>query len=162
MERMDWGDLVDFVSFGNIGADQIEQDCQFYVLVAPQNVVGGGAIISKLIEMVQIHSSMRELSQQYLSASPACTSRLLISALQCAGGSSCWAGQNNNHIKCPLRGCAIIIWGHGREVRHERRVNVPQGDGLFTWLRAVLCDWCRGRKERMAFAASFQPAYHFR
>lgn len=49
---MDWGDLVDFVSFGNIGADQIEQDCQFYVLVAPQNVVGGGAIISKLIEMV--------------------------------------------------------------------------------------------------------------
>ena len=50
MERMDWGDLVDFVSFGNIGEDQID-DSQFYILVAPQNVVGS-TIVTKLTEMV--------------------------------------------------------------------------------------------------------------
>jgi hypothetical protein len=50
MEAMDWGDLVDFVGFGNVGADQID-DAQFYLLVAPQNVVGS-TIMTKLLEMV--------------------------------------------------------------------------------------------------------------
>ena len=50
MEAMDWGDLVDFVGFGNVGADQID-DARFYLLVAPQNVVGS-TIMTKLLEMV--------------------------------------------------------------------------------------------------------------
>lgn len=50
---------------------------------------------------------------------------------------------------------------HGREVRHlcegvykSSRTHTP------CMLSAVF--GCRGRKGRMAFAASFQPAYHFR
>lgn len=40
MERMDWGDAGAFVGFGDVGADQITADCDFYILIAPQNVVG--------------------------------------------------------------------------------------------------------------------------
>lgn len=40
MERMDWGDAGAFVGFGEVGADQITADCDFYILIAPQNVVG--------------------------------------------------------------------------------------------------------------------------
>ena len=40
MERMDWGDAGAFVGFGEVGADQIDSDCDYYVLIAPQNVVG--------------------------------------------------------------------------------------------------------------------------
>lgn len=40
MERMDWGDAGAFVGFGEVGADQVTADCDFYILIAPQNVVG--------------------------------------------------------------------------------------------------------------------------
>ena len=43
MERMDWGDAEDFVSFGNVSADQID-DSRYYILIAPQNVVSNTII----------------------------------------------------------------------------------------------------------------------
>ena len=51
MQRMDWGDASDFVSFGNVGASCID-DSAFYVLVSPQNVVGN-TIMTPLLEMVR-------------------------------------------------------------------------------------------------------------
>ena len=51
MQRMDWGDASDFVSFGNVGASCID-DSTFYVLVSPQNVVGN-TIMTPLLEMVR-------------------------------------------------------------------------------------------------------------
>ncbi|KAK9842820.1 hypothetical protein WJX74_002899 [Apatococcus lobatus] len=50
MEAMDWGDAEDFVGFGNVGANQID-DSQYYILIAPQNVVGT-TIMTNLQEMV--------------------------------------------------------------------------------------------------------------
>eukprot|EP01024_Parvocaulis_polyphysoides_P037228 TRINITY_DN33154_c0_g1_i1.p1 TRINITY_DN33154_c0_g1~~TRINITY_DN33154_c0_g1_i1.p1 ORF type:complete len:283 (-),score=19.72 TRINITY_DN33154_c0_g1_i1:288-1031(-) len=50
MERMDWGSLQDFVSFGQVGEDQID-DAQYYVLIAPQNIVGG-MIVTNISDMV--------------------------------------------------------------------------------------------------------------
>lgn len=52
MEAMDWGDIADFIHFGQVGADQID-DCKFYVLIAPQNVVGS-TIMTNLNEMVRL------------------------------------------------------------------------------------------------------------
>jgi hypothetical protein len=50
MDNMDWGDALDFVSFGHVNPDQLD-DADFYILVAPQNVVGS-PIILNLIKMV--------------------------------------------------------------------------------------------------------------
>lgn len=50
MERMDWGEVADFVTFGNIKASTID-DATYYILVTPQNVVGN-TIMDPLIEMV--------------------------------------------------------------------------------------------------------------
>ena len=50
MENMDWGEALDFVSFGHVNPDQLD-DSDFYILVAPQNVVGS-PIILNLIKMV--------------------------------------------------------------------------------------------------------------
>ena len=52
MEAMDWGDAVDFVSFGNVGASQVDE-ASFYILIAPQNVVGN-TIMTPLLEMVSV------------------------------------------------------------------------------------------------------------
>lgn len=51
MENMDWGDVFDFVSFGNVGSDHLDESA-YYVIVAPQNVVGS-TIMTKLLEMVR-------------------------------------------------------------------------------------------------------------
>jgi hypothetical protein len=51
MDKMDWGEVLDFVKFGNVGADQID-DSQYYIIIAPQNVVGS-TIMAKLLEMVR-------------------------------------------------------------------------------------------------------------
>lgn len=50
MTRMDWGDASDFVTFGNVSASCVD-DAAYYVLVAPQNVVGN-TIMTPLLEMV--------------------------------------------------------------------------------------------------------------
>eukprot|EP01025_Chloroclados_australasicus_P030118 TRINITY_DN3018_c1_g1_i2.p1 TRINITY_DN3018_c1_g1~~TRINITY_DN3018_c1_g1_i2.p1 ORF type:complete len:335 (+),score=30.03 TRINITY_DN3018_c1_g1_i2:92-1096(+) len=50
MEYMDWGELKSFVSFGQVGADQIDES-QYYILIAPQNIVGG-MIVTSIAEMV--------------------------------------------------------------------------------------------------------------
>lgn len=52
MEAMEWGNAAEFVRFGEVGADQIEDDCNYYILVCPQNVVGS-TIITKMKEMVE-------------------------------------------------------------------------------------------------------------
>ncbi len=51
MENMDWGDVFEFVSFGNVGSDHLDESA-YYVIVAPQNVVGS-TIMTKLLEMVR-------------------------------------------------------------------------------------------------------------
>eukprot|EP01024_Parvocaulis_polyphysoides_P018965 TRINITY_DN1847_c0_g1_i1.p1 TRINITY_DN1847_c0_g1~~TRINITY_DN1847_c0_g1_i1.p1 ORF type:complete len:329 (-),score=40.58 TRINITY_DN1847_c0_g1_i1:50-1036(-) len=50
MEMMDWGELEQFVTFGQVGADQVD-DADYYVLIAPQNIVGG-VIVTSIAEMV--------------------------------------------------------------------------------------------------------------
>jgi hypothetical protein len=50
MERMDWGEASDFVTFGNVMASTVD-DATYYVLVTPQNVVGN-TIMTPLLEMV--------------------------------------------------------------------------------------------------------------
>ena len=59
---MDWGDIGEFVTFGEVGHDQID-DASYYILVAPQNAVGN-TILTNLGEMVRGTIS---------SALPACT-----------------------------------------------------------------------------------------
>lgn len=50
MNMMDWGDIGEFVSFGEVGRDQID-DAAYYILIAPQNVVGS-TILTNLGDMV--------------------------------------------------------------------------------------------------------------
>jgi hypothetical protein len=50
MNMMDWGDIGEFVSFGEVGRDQID-NASYYILVAPQNVVGT-TILTNLGDMV--------------------------------------------------------------------------------------------------------------
>lgn len=50
MEAMDWGDIRDFVSFGTVDAGQVDE-ATYYLLIAPQNVVGG-CIMTSLYDMV--------------------------------------------------------------------------------------------------------------
>ena len=49
MERMDWGDAGAFVGFGEVGADQIDSDCDYYILIAPQNVVGACRVTGRCL-----------------------------------------------------------------------------------------------------------------
>lgn len=51
MTMMDWGDIGQFVTFGEVGQDQID-DASYYILVSPQNVVGN-TILTNLGEMVR-------------------------------------------------------------------------------------------------------------
>ena len=51
MTMMDWGDIGEFVTFGEVGHDQID-DASYYILVAPQNAVGN-TILTNLGEMVR-------------------------------------------------------------------------------------------------------------
>ncbi len=48
---MDWGDAEDFVRFGAVGAQHID-DCDYYILLCPQNVVGN-TIMTGLLDMVR-------------------------------------------------------------------------------------------------------------
>lgn len=50
MNMMDWGDIGEFVSFGEVGRNQIDK-ASYYILVAPQNVVGN-TILTNLGDMV--------------------------------------------------------------------------------------------------------------
>lgn len=50
-EAMDWGDVEDFIQFGEIGDSEVDDLCSYYVLVAPQNIVGG-IIITEIENMV--------------------------------------------------------------------------------------------------------------
>lgn len=51
MEAMDWGDATDFVRFGAVGSAHVDE-CEFYILIAPQNVVGN-TIMTDLQSMVR-------------------------------------------------------------------------------------------------------------
>ena len=64
MNMMDWGDIGDFVSFGEVGRDQID-DSSYYILVAPQNVVGN-TILTNLGDMVitPLQNSMSCIEKQ--------------------------------------------------------------------------------------------------
>lgn len=52
MDAMDWGDATEFVKFGEVGSQQIEEGCKYYILICPQNVVGS-TIVTKMKEMVE-------------------------------------------------------------------------------------------------------------
>ena len=56
MDNMDWGEALDFVSFGHVNPDQLD-DSDIYILVATQNVVGS-PIINNLIKMVSCLSEV--------------------------------------------------------------------------------------------------------
>lgn len=48
---MDWGEATDFVRFGAVGAAHVDE-CEYYILIAPQNVVGN-TIMTDLGSMVR-------------------------------------------------------------------------------------------------------------
>lgn len=54
MSVMDWGDATEFVTFGAVGKDEVDDSTDVYLLVAPQNVVGN-TILTDLGEHVRIH-----------------------------------------------------------------------------------------------------------
>ena len=54
MTQMDWGEAQDFVRFGAVGGDHVD-DCDYYILIAPQNVVGN-TIMTGLGDMVRVES----------------------------------------------------------------------------------------------------------
>ena len=60
MNMMDWGDIGQFVSFGEVGRDQID-GASYYILIAPQNVVGS-TILTNLGDMVKPPTSADGLS----------------------------------------------------------------------------------------------------
>lgn len=47
---MDWSDVSEFVSFGAVGKEHIEEGVDYYIILSPQNVVGT-SIIPILTEM---------------------------------------------------------------------------------------------------------------
>ena len=49
---MDWGEAQDFVHFGAVGGEHVD-DCDYYILIAPQNVVGN-TIMTGLGDMVWV------------------------------------------------------------------------------------------------------------
>ena len=53
MEVMDWGGFEDFVRFGEVRESEVDDDCSYYLIIAPQNVVGS-CILDYLKEMVQL------------------------------------------------------------------------------------------------------------
>ena len=52
MEVMDWGDMKEFVQFGEVRATEVDDICSYYLLIAPQNIVGS-TIMTDLKEMVR-------------------------------------------------------------------------------------------------------------
>lgn len=40
MSVMEWGDATEFVTFGKVGKDEVDEATDVYILVAPQNIVG--------------------------------------------------------------------------------------------------------------------------
>ena len=50
MNMMDWGDVGDFVSIGEVSPKQVD-DSSYYILVAPQNIAGN-TILTNLGDMV--------------------------------------------------------------------------------------------------------------
>lgn len=49
---MDWGDAEEFVSFGEVSAEDADCEADVFLLIAPQNVVGS-TIMTNLLEMVR-------------------------------------------------------------------------------------------------------------
>ena len=68
MLAMDWGDIVDFVSFGEIKAEDVDQ-ADVYLFLCPQNIVAGN-VMGNLEEMVCPVQSSRPracyLTEQFL------------------------------------------------------------------------------------------------
>lgn len=52
MEAMDWGEVGDFVTLGSVGADDVDESTDVYILLAPQNIIGG-CVLTNLGEMVR-------------------------------------------------------------------------------------------------------------
>ena len=63
MERMEWGDAEEFVTLGSVGEAQID-DSHYYVLIAPQNMVGQ-TIVKPLLEMVTVFFHASRISSPY-------------------------------------------------------------------------------------------------
>ncbi len=43
MTLMDWGDAAEFVTWGNYGAEEVD-DAEVYLMIAPQNVTGDSVL----------------------------------------------------------------------------------------------------------------------
>lgn len=49
---MDWGDATEFVTFGAVGEEEVDDSTDVYILIAPQNIVGN-TILTGLGEHVR-------------------------------------------------------------------------------------------------------------
>lgn len=99
---MDWGNAEDFIKFGEVGSDQIENDCSYYILIAPQNIVGG-AIVTKLEEMAILIIKL-----------------LIICYYYKKGIKSGRRKENSNFNKSNIERCTVIWRCHGHQ-RQKRK-----------------------------------------
>lgn len=53
MKVMDWGDVADMVTFGEVSAEDADDPADVFVLLAPQNIVGN-TIMTNLSDMVRL------------------------------------------------------------------------------------------------------------
>ena len=57
MKVMDWGDVADMVTFGEVSAEDADDPADVFLLLAPQNIVGN-TIMTNLSDMVR-HNNWR-------------------------------------------------------------------------------------------------------
>jgi hypothetical protein len=51
MKVMDWGEAESFVSFGAVSKEDVDEQTDVFLLIAPQNIVGS-TIMTNLSDMV--------------------------------------------------------------------------------------------------------------
>jgi hypothetical protein len=68
---MDWGEATEFVSFGQVGKDEVDDTTDVYILVAPQNIVGN------TIMTVRTHTPLLQRTI-WITHTPRCTSQCAI------------------------------------------------------------------------------------
>lgn len=59
--QMDWGEAESFVRLGQLGADVVDEECNTYILIAPQNITGHSVVplIKDMVEKAQAMGNKR-------------------------------------------------------------------------------------------------------
>lgn len=58
MNMMDWGEATEFVTFGQVGKEEVDEATDVYMLIAPQNIVGNTILTVRI--PAHVHHFARE------------------------------------------------------------------------------------------------------